>query len=65
VAIATALYFTGNAVVAQAQHAELPFDPVPTIGSTELVSAHVVANPDGSFTLTGSQQGGLSNGQPV
>ena len=62
---ASALYFIGSATVAQAQGVELPFVPVLTIGSTELINDGVVANSDGSFTVLGNQLGGLVNGQPV
>jgi hypothetical protein len=57
------LYCIGSAVVAQAD--TLPFTPTLTIGSTSLTNDSVTANADGSFTLLGSQQGGLLNGQPV
>jgi len=61
----TALYFIGSAGVAQAQDVELPFVPILTIGTTNLVNDQVIANTDGSFTLLGNQQGGMVNGQPV
>ena len=59
------LYFIGSAIIAHAQEAELPFAPVLTVGSTNLVNDQVFANLDGSFTLLGQQQGGSVNGQPV
>jgi hypothetical protein len=61
---ATALYFIGSAVVAQAQTA-LPFDPTMTAGGTPLVNQQVLSNSDGSYTVIGAQQGGGSPGSPV
>lgn len=63
--MAAAMYFSGSAVVAQAQDAELPFDPVLTIGSTSLINDRVIANADGSFSMSGQQNGGPAGGAPV
>lgn len=60
----TALYFIGSAVVAQAQ-TPLPFTPTMTVGGTPLVNQQVLANADGSYTVSGAQQGGGSAGAPV
>jgi hypothetical protein len=61
---AAALYFIGSAVVAQAQ-TTLPFTPTMTSGGTALVNQQVLANADGSYTVSGAQQGGGSAGAPV
>ena len=63
--VGASLYCIGLSFVARAQSAPLPFDPVLQIGGTNLVNGDVVANPDGSFTLQGQQQGGSLNGAPV
>lgn len=60
-----ALYFIGSAVVAQAQTTTLPFTPTMTAGGTALVNQQVLANSDGSYTVSGVQQGGGSVGAPV
>ena len=60
-----ALYFIGSAVVAHAQTTTLPFTPTMTAGGTALVNQQVLANADGSYTVTGAQQGGGSVGAPV
>ena len=60
-----ALYFIGSAVVAHAQTTTLPFTPTMTAGGTALVNQRVLANADGSYTVTGAQQGGGSVGAPV
>lgn len=60
----TAVYFIGGAVVAQAQ-TTLPFTPILNIGGTPLVNEQVIANSDGSFTVSGVQQGGGSASAPV
>jgi hypothetical protein len=64
---ATALYFIGSSIVAQAQAqtTTLPFTPTMTSGNTALVNEQVIANADGSFTLIGNQQGGGTLGAPV
>jgi len=62
---ASALYFIGTAVVAQAQTTTLPFTPTMTAGGTALVNQQVLANDDGSFTVIGAQQGGGTPSAPV
>lgn len=61
---AATLYFIGSAVVAQAQ-TTLPFTPTMTAGNTPLVNQQVLANADGSYTVSGIQQGGGTASAPV
>ena len=60
---AVALCFVGSAAVVHAD--SLPFVPTFTIGTVTLTNDAVVANPDGSFTVSGEQQGGSFNGGAV
>ncbi len=62
---AAALYFIGSAVVAQAQTTTLPFTPTMTAGNTALVNQQILSNDDGSFTVSGAQQGGGTMSAPV
>jgi hypothetical protein len=59
--IATALYLIGSAVVTQAQTASPGF--VLTLGNTR-INSDARSNPDGSFTLIGTQTGGTSGSGP-
>lgn len=64
-AVAAALYFTGSAGVAHSQDAQLPFDPVLQNGNTPLVGSRVVDNGDGSFQVSGFQEGGPAGSPPT
>lgn len=64
-AIGATLYCTGLATVAHAENVALPPGTILQAGTTNLVAGTVIANPDGSFSLEGQQQGGSFNGGAV